>query len=66
MKITINNLHGAAVVTLFRNGAAVHAERFEGKVTVPFTRAVKFDGAYDAHSATLVIGNVNFTYEISE
>lgn len=66
MKITINNLHGTAVVTLFRSGAAVHAERFEGKATGPFTRTMKFDGAYDAHSATMVIGNLNFTYEITE
>ncbi|MBI6849051.1 hypothetical protein BTW15_01300 [Pseudomonas syringae pv. tomato] len=64
MKITIHNLHGAALVTFFRNGTAVHAESFEGRVDGPYTRTVQFDGLYDSHSATAVIGNLNFTYEV--
>ena len=65
MKITISNLNGRALVTFFRDGAAVHAESFAGKTDAPYTRTIELDGEYDTHSVTAVIGLLDFTYEVS-
>lgn len=64
MKITISKLNGHALVTFFRDGTSVHTEIFSGKTDGPYTRTIKFDGEYDSHSATAVIGLLDFTYEV--
>ncbi len=65
MKITVSKLDGYALVTFFRDGAAVHAESFKGKVGAPYARTIEFDGEYDSHSATAVFGVIDFIYEVS-
>ncbi len=37
MKITISKLNGHALVTFFRDGAAVHTESFNGKTDGSYT-----------------------------
>lgn len=65
MKITVKNLNGRAIVAFFRDGESVHTETFKGKATMPFVRTVEFDGEYDEHKAVLVMGDLDFSYEVT-